>query len=64
MQVDSRNIQIVPTSDLDAVFAQRESGIAHTPYQAECAFYDCIRQGDMQLLDEKMQQRDTKHVRV
>lgn len=56
MQVDSRNIQIVPTSDLDAVFAQRESGIAHTPYQAECAFYDCIRQGDMHLLDEKMQQ--------
>lgn len=64
MQVGSGTIQIVPTSDLDAVFAQRESGIAHTPYQAECAFYDCIRQGDLHLLDEKMQQYFEKGVVV
>ncbi len=64
MQVASGNIRIAPTSDLDAVFAQRESGIAHTPYQAECAFYDCIRQGDLHLLDEKMQQYFEKGVVV
>lgn len=56
MQVDMKQIQIAPTSEYDAAFAQRESGIAHTPYQSETAFYDCIRQGDAHLLDEKMQQ--------
>lgn len=56
MQADVKQIQIAPTSKYDAAFAQRESGIAHTPYQAETAFYDCIRQGDAHLLDEKMQQ--------
>lgn len=56
MQADMKQIQIAPTSDFDAAFAQRESGVAHTPYQAECALFDCIRQGDVHLLDEKMQQ--------
>lgn len=56
MQADAKQIQIAPTSAYDAAFAQRESGIAHTPYQAECAFYDCIRQGDVHLLEEKMEQ--------
>lgn len=56
MQADIKRIQIAPTSDYDAAFAQRESGIAHTPYQMECAFYDCIRQGDVHLLEEKTAQ--------
>ena len=56
MRADAKQIQIAPTSVYDAAFAQRESGIAHTPYQAECAFYACIRQGDVHLLEEKMEQ--------
>ncbi|MGN0570679.1 MAG: helix-turn-helix domain-containing protein [Candidatus Fimenecus sp.] len=56
MQADANRIQIAPTSAYDAAFAQRESGIAHTPYQAENAFFACIQQGDVHLLQEKMEQ--------
>lgn len=56
MRSGLQNIQVVPKSPNDPAFEQREGGISHTPYQLETAFYDCIRQGDVQLLDSKMAQ--------
>ena len=56
MKPDMNRIQIAPGSGKQAAFIQRESGILHTPLQAETAFYDCIRQGDTQRLQEKMEQ--------
>lgn len=56
MKPDLNRIQIAPGVGKRAAFEQRESGILHTPLQAETAFYDCIRQGDVQRLQEKMEQ--------
>lgn len=56
MQPYANTIQIAPGKGDNAAFAQRESGIVHTPYQAETAFFDCIEQGDVHLLQEKLQQ--------
>ena len=55
MKPDLNRIQIAPGVGKRAAFEQRESGILHTPLQAETAFYDCIRQGDVQRLQEKME---------
>lgn len=38
-------IEIAPTGG-DPVFAQRETGVTHTPYETEKVFYSCIRAGD------------------
>lgn len=38
-------IEIAPAGG-DPVFAQREAGVAHTPYETEKVFYSCIRAGD------------------
>ena len=56
MKPDLNRIQIAPGVGKRAAFEQRESGILHTPLQAETAFYDCIRQGDVQRLQKKMEQ--------
>lgn len=56
MQVYADRIHIVPTDASEPEFAQREAGVTHTPYQAETAFFSCIRRGDVHLLAEKMQQ--------
>lgn len=37
-------IEIAPTGG-DPVFAQRETGVTHTPYETEKVFYSCIRAG-------------------
>ncbi len=41
------NVQMMPKGVQNPLFEQRESGIAHTPYEVEVAFYDCIRRGDV-----------------
>lgn len=41
------NIEVVPTGKSGTVFAQRESGVAHTPYDTEKIFYSCIKAGDV-----------------
>lgn len=56
MQTDLNSIQILPKSERGEVFDQREGGLAHTSYQAETEFYTCIRLGDVQLLETKMEQ--------
>lgn len=56
MQADLHSIQIIPKAKRNAVFEQRESGLVHTPYQMETEFYNCIRAGDVQLLETKMEQ--------
>lgn len=45
MKDDGYRILIAPAGD-DPVFAQREEGISHTPYDTERAFYSRIRAGD------------------
>ncbi len=41
------NIQIVPSAN-DPLFEQRESGIVHTSYMEETAFYSLVQQGDVE----------------
>ena len=55
MKPDLQKIQIVPQEKTGPIFAQRESGVRHTPYQAETAFYNCIKAGDCALLERKME---------
>lgn len=40
---DILKIEVLETSK---AFDQRESGITHTPYETELAFYNCIKAGD------------------
>lgn len=54
MQTDLEHIQVLPKSERGGVFDRREGGLAHTSYQVETAFYDCIKLGDVQLLESKM----------
>lgn len=56
MKPDLQKIQIVSQEKTDPIFAQRESGVRHTPYQVESAFYDCIKAGDCALLERKMEE--------
>ncbi len=56
MQADLHSIQIIPKAKRNAVFDQRESGLTHTPYQTETEFYNCIRLGDVHLLETKIEQ--------
>lgn len=56
MKPDLQKIQIVPQEKTGPIFAQRESGVRHTPYQAETAFYNCIKAGDCALLERKMEE--------
>lgn len=46
------NIEVLPTGKGDAVFAQRECGVAHTPYETEKVFYSCIKAGDVSGVEE------------
>ncbi|MCC8023548.1 MAG: AraC family transcriptional regulator [Clostridiales bacterium] len=48
------HIQIAPSAD-NPSFAQRESGVTHTSYQQETAFYSLVQQGDTERLREMMQ---------
>ena len=45
------NIQIVP-SEKDPWFEQRESGIVHTSYMEEVAFYSLVQQGNVEAVRE------------
>lgn len=56
MQSNLKGIQIIPKAEKSAIFAQREGGIVHTPYQLESEFYNCIKLGDVSLLESKMEQ--------
>lgn len=44
------NVEFLPKGVADPLFEQRESGRAHTPYEAEVAFYGCIKDGDSDAL--------------
>lgn len=56
MPADLNGIQIIPKAKRSAVFDQREGGLVHTPYQTESEFFNCIRLGDVQLLETKIEQ--------
>lgn len=42
------NIEILPKGVENPRFQQRESGIVHTPYRLEIAFYNLIKSGDVE----------------
>lgn len=48
------NVEFLPKGVSDPQFQQRESGVAHTPYSREVAFYTCIKNGDLQGLQDNM----------
>ncbi len=48
------NVEFLPKGVADPQFQQRESGVAHTPYSREVAFYTCIKNGDLQGLQRNM----------
>ena len=49
------NIEVLPKGVEIPMFQQRESGVAHTPYSREVAFYSLIRNGDIQGLRDCME---------
>lgn len=51
---DFLNVEYLPKSGIDPRFLQRESGVSHTPYSREVAFYTCIRNGDVEGLERNM----------
>lgn len=53
-KIEAKNIEVLSKRPLDAVFEQLESGIHHTPYEAETAFYNCIENGDTNGLERIM----------
>ncbi len=40
-------VEYLPKGGDNPRFAQRESGVAHTPYSREVAFYTCVKNGDV-----------------
>ncbi|UKI21754.1 MAG: hypothetical protein L6V83_01900 [Christensenella sp.] len=42
------NIEILPKDVENPRFQQRESGLVHTPYSLEVAFYNLIKSGDVE----------------
>ncbi len=49
------NIEVLPKGVSAPKFQQRESGVVHTPYSREVAFYSCIKNGDLQGLKDCME---------
>ena len=61
------NVRFLPKGVQNPRFEQRESGIAHTPYSREVAFYTCIKNGDLQGLESNMEnfvREDRKSTRL
>ena len=52
--IEAKNIEMLPKRPADAVYEQLESGIHHTPYESETAFYNCIESGDTNGLEKIM----------
>ena len=48
------NVRFLPKGVQNPQFEQRESGVAHTPYSREVAFYTCIKNGDLEGLKSNM----------
>lgn len=48
------NVEFLPKGVFDPQFQQRESGVVHTPYSREVAFYTCVKNGDLQGLQSNM----------
>lgn len=48
------NVHFLPKGVSNPQFEQRESGVAHTPYSREVAFYTCVKNGDLQGLESNM----------
>lgn len=47
-------VKFLPKGVQNPQFEQRESGVAHTPYSREVAFYTCIKNGDLEGLKTNM----------
>jgi YesN/AraC family two-component response regulator len=45
------NIEVIPSGEQDWIFHERESNSHHTPYDWEKLVFNCIREGDVQLLE-------------
>lgn len=48
MSKDLLKVEYLPKGGDNPQFSQRESGIAHTPYSREVAFYTCVKNGDVE----------------
>lgn len=45
---DTLKVEYLPKGGDNPQFSQRESGVSHTPYSREVAFYNCVRKGDVE----------------
>ena len=48
------NIQILPHAD-NPSFEQRESGVTHTSYQEETAFFSFVQQGNVEMVKQRLE---------
>lgn len=48
-------VEVLPKGIAQPRFEQRESGVAHTSYGREVAFYNCVKNGDLNGVKEQMQ---------
>ena len=53
MQGKALSVQVLPSAD-DPSFDQRESGVTHTPYNQEAAFFSLVEQGDIEQMRRLM----------
>ncbi len=63
-KIEAKNIEMLSKKSVDAVYEQIESGILHTPYEAETAFYNCIENGDTNGLEKIMGNYMTQNIVV
>ena len=63
-KIEAKNIEMLSKKPADAVYEQLESGIHHTPYEAETAFYNCIENGDINGLEKIMESYMTQTIVV
>lgn len=45
---DMLKVEYLPKGGDNPQFSQRESGVSHTPYSREVAFYTCVKNGDVE----------------
>lgn len=54
-KLDAENISMLSKNSNDPRFEQLETGVFHTPYKAETAFFTCIENGDIGGVENMMQ---------
>ncbi len=52
--IEAENIEMLSKHTQDALYDQLDTSIQHTPYEAETAFYSCIKNGDAEGLERQM----------